>query len=323
MKKWISSHRVVAFFLITFGITWPLLFITLYAFPESMVLQGTLGSLATFGPVLSAMTVASLTSEKTGSIHRTGKWLSFLLTWMIAGAVMLLFATEVRNTAFEWPFIPFFGLIALLPAWVISSGFSRREGVRNLLITLIRPKGCWIWYVVALLTFPTIQLAGYGLSRLFGGDATELITYGGNGSLPLVIGLTFLMGFLFSGGINEESGWRGFAIPLLQKRYSPLIASLIVWVFWALWHLPYDLQSGDPASSILINRLGFNLLWSVLFVWLFNRSRGSLLAPALIHPSMNTSSAFLPHGDLTGILFVLLTLLAMISDKMWLKRPTY
>jgi membrane protease YdiL (CAAX protease family) len=103
--------------------------------------------------------------------------------------------------------------------------------------------------------------------------------------------------------------------------HCPLAAALIVWVFWALWHLPMDLASGDPASSILVNRVFFNAMWSILFMWVFNRTNGSLLAPAIFHPAMNVSGTLLPRTDAATVLFALLVLAAILSDRMWRRLP--
>ena len=173
-----------------------------------------------------------------------------------------------------------------------------------------------VWYLIALFTFPAIQIAGVGLTRLFGAQEPELIV-----SVSPAAALIFLNGFFFTGGINEESGWRGFALPRLQRRYCPLVAALIVWVFWALWHLPVDASSDIPVSSILVNRLFFNAMWSVLFMWVFNRTKGSLLAPALFHPAMNTSGDMLPRTNAATAMFAVLVLIAILSDKMWRRLP--
>src|SRR5947199_3415499 len=39
-------------------------------------------------------------------------------------------------------------------------------------------------------------------------------------------------------GLGEEPGWRGFALPHLQARFSPFLASLVLALVWAIWHLP-------------------------------------------------------------------------------------
>lgn len=82
-----------------------------------------------------------------------------------------------------------------------------------------------------------------------------------------------------------------------------------------------DLASGAPAMSILRNRLLFNAMWSVLFAWVFNRTRGSVLAPALFHPAMNTSGDLFPATDLATLLFLALTVVAIASDRMWRRLP--
>ncbi|TFG72015.1 MAG: CPBP family intramembrane metalloprotease [Anaerolineales bacterium] len=136
--------------------------------------------------------------------------------------------------------------------------------------------------------------------------------------LPLIY---FLEGFVASGGINAESGWRGFVLPRLQARHSVIVASLIVWFFWALWHLPYDIGMGTPVEQIIINRLFFNLLESILFTWVYNRTKGSILSVASFHAAMNTSSTFLPVTLFAVLLLVILGIFAFVIDHMWRKLP--
>jgi membrane protease YdiL (CAAX protease family) len=99
------------------------------------------------------------------------------------------------------------------------------------------------------------------------------------------------------------------------------VAAGIVWFFWALWHLPYDLGRGIPVGQMLENRLFWNLLFSILMAWLYNRTNGSILAPALFHPAMN---AFGNQFSLTiagRVLFIGLTIFAIVYDRMWEKLP--
>jgi membrane protease YdiL (CAAX protease family) len=212
-------------------------------------------------------------------------------------------------------------LISVLPAYVVSGAYSSALGVRDHLKTLLRPRGIPVWYLVALLTFPAVQLTGAAVTRIFGGTVElHLGGYSAGGAVAAAA-LTFLNGFFFAGGINEETGWRGFALPRLQSRHSPLAAASIVWLFWALWHLPYDLASGEPALQVLQNRVFFNFLWSVLFAWVFNNAKGSVLAPALFHPAMNTSGDVLPRTDAATALFVIIVAFAILRDRMWRRLP--
>ena len=320
LKNGIKNHPVVAFFVLTFGISWPLFVICLFLFPGNMAIQGTLGTVAVFAPVLSGIIISALTDNKPDEKQGLKRATGFFLSWLLSSLVLVLFIWQVRGASIQVGIIVFCSLLALLPAYVLSCAFSKRTGVREYLGSLMRPKGQVIWYVVAIFTFPVIQLIGYAITRILGQEAGELVRGGFNFHTIMVMVITFFYGFFFAGGINEESGWRGFAIPKLQQRFSPLIAAIIVWFFWALWHLLYDISGSSSVSEILMNRLVFNFLWAILFVWVFNRTKGSILAPALFHPAMNTFGEFLPRTDATTFLFVALTFYAVVSDRMWIKK---
>ncbi|MBN2047449.1 MAG: CPBP family intramembrane metalloprotease, partial [Anaerolineaceae bacterium] len=92
---------------------------------------------------------------------------------------------------------------------------------------------------------------------------------------------------LFLGPI-EELGWRGIALPLLQKRYAPFWAGLILGVIWMLWHIPGFLIGGTPQSGwdfapFFVGGVCISLVMTVMF----NSSRGSLLLPFLLHFQLN------------------------------------
>src|SRR5215213_5496709 len=87
------------------------------------------------------------------------------------------------------------------------------------------------------------------------------------------------------GGTWEEPGWRGYALPHLQVGLSALLASLILGVLWAFWHLPLMVVGEVPWSDIV-----FVISWTIVFTWLFNNSRGSVLLAMLMHAMNNTIS---------------------------------
>jgi membrane protease YdiL (CAAX protease family) len=135
--------------------------------------------------------------------------------------------------------------------------------------------------------------------------------------------LEFLSVFFFSGGINEESGWRGFALPRLQASYSPLVANLILWFFWAAWHLPIDLVEFSREWHV-INRVVLLPFVTILFGWVYNRTRGSILAVALFHASMNAMNVLMEVFPVTNAghaLLIAFGLFAILYDRMWKKLP--
>jgi membrane protease YdiL (CAAX protease family) len=107
----------------------------------------------------------------------------------------------------------------------------------------------------------------------------------------------------------------------LQAR-DPVILSIgIVWFFWSLWHIPYDLGQHVDPNWILENRTLNMFIFSVLFSWVYNRTKGSILAPALFHASMNAFGNNLPFTTASMILYAALAVFAIVSERMWKKLP--
>jgi membrane protease YdiL (CAAX protease family) len=101
---------------------------------------------------------------------------------------------------------------------------------------------------------------------------------------------------LLLGPLGEEFGWRGLALPLLQRRFSPFWASIILGVVWAIWHTPAFLMSGTPQSGWSFGPffIGFIAI-AVILTPLFNASRGSLLIAILYH--LNVMNPFFPDAQ--------------------------
>ena len=103
-------------------------------------------------------------------------------------------------------------------------------------------------------------------------------------SLTASTAVVALLSTLYLGPICEEAGWRGFALPKLQERYSALTSSLILGVIWACWHLPlYLLEERMPFYIYL----PLVMVLTILFTWLYNNTKGSLIIAVLAHFCFN------------------------------------
>ena len=131
------------------------------------------------------------------------------------------------------------------------------------------------WYVLLIVVVP---LVFYVAALVKEGTYDTLFPF------PSV--LTYLLALLLMAikGPIEEIGWRGLALPLLQRSMAPIWASLVLGVIWAVWHLPAFLLSGTPQSAWSLTPFFVGTVaLSVIVTPLFNSSRGSILLPAFFH----------------------------------------
>ena len=136
--------------------------------------------------------------------------------------------------------------------------------------------------------------------------------------------ITFASVFFYSGGINEEGGWRGFAQRRLQTKYSPLIANVLLWAYLVIIHIPNDIVQYRDGDYLLV-RFGLYPFITILFGWVYNRTQGSILAPALFHASMNSMNQLgdvLPMTTAGNVILIALTLVVILADRMWQKLPS-
>ena len=138
----------------------------------------------------------------------------------------------------------------------------------------------------------------------------------------------------------EEIGWRGFALPRLQMKFTPLKSSIILGVMWSLWHIPVkiDLLFSGP-SYFLCFYFFFTLnciMYCIVITYFYNRLGGSILIGVAFHGLMNDSTGlktifnadslvindFVDQGLMTVIFLAVVLVILYREGSMLGKRET-
>jgi membrane protease YdiL (CAAX protease family) len=213
-------------------------------------------------------------------------WLFFVLTFAIAWGGMgltLMFQQAVEAALGPMGAThPLFILAVWAPAIsaiLLVLWHGGLPGLRRFLSRLLLWRAPVGWYLLLLVGLPAISFLGAAL----GGNLTREAL-----AQPPVPELLAMVGFMLILGPMEELGWRGYALPILQRAMAPVWAGLLVGAVWALWHVPAFFLSGTPQSGwqVLPFLLGATAV-SVILTGFFNAARGSLLVAVLFHWQLN------------------------------------
>jgi membrane protease YdiL (CAAX protease family) len=143
------------------------------------------------------------------------------------------------------------------------------------------------WWLFLLLGIPVIIYAAAAIKGTLG----EPFPFS-----PWTMVFPALVQSLLLGPVGEEFGWRGLALPLLQRRFSPFWASIVLGVVWAFWHAPSFVMSGTPQSAWSFGPFFLGLIAiTVIMTPLFNAARGSLLVAILYH--LNIMNPIFPDAQ--------------------------
>jgi uncharacterized protein len=170
-----------------------------------------------------------------------------------------------------------------LAAIVVLALTEGKAGLSGLFRRMIRWRVAPRWYAVALFLPAVLAATATLLNVLLGAEppsAADISTW--TGIFPTFAIVLLIPGF---GGAWEEPGWRGYAFPRLQSRRSALVASLILGALIAAWHLPLMVAGQVHYSDIVLIFAG-----TIVFNWVFNNARGSVLIIMVMHAANNTVS---------------------------------
>lgn len=216
----------------------------------------------------------------------------FLYTWTIdlSNSGVLPFKVPVAVAlTLGWGFI----LVSIFMTWATLG----KEEMAKLFKRYFIWRAGWKWWLVALLLSPVLQFTSVlltpWLARIPADFSHPMIREVVPLNAPLfALVVPWILFEILTNG--EEIGWRGYVLPRLQTKYNALISSLIVGVIWSIWHLPKFLGSGTSSGHSVFWFTVFSLAISVLYTWLYNNTRGSLLLVVLFHAAQNTAGMFLP-----------------------------
>ncbi len=212
-----------------------------------------------------------------------------------------------------------------LAALMVAALADGTAGVRELLRGLLRWRIGAGWMLVALLGPIALFFLAAVLVRAAGAPWTDFSQLGRSDEFP-GMGLLAMWGFnTLTFGIGEETGWRGFALPRLQARHGALGATMLLTLGWALWHMPAFFYRPDYASLGVGGTAGwlFSLaVGAIVLTWLFNSTRGSLVAVVLFHGSIEL--AYISRASRADIVAVMSVLFVMWAGLIvWLGGPSH
>ena len=322
----IRRHPLTSFFALAFALSWSIWGASSLMRMSAPTLATSLVALGGFGPAAAAVLVACTTDPARVPTTRS-RWRVIAAATVFVMAAGASIGTAAGAAADSWAVLSLVTLVVLCccPAVLVWTAWSRCRGVRQLLSSLREGRVRLAWYAAAMLVMPVISLLGWCLSIALDlpsnaqtpqpPDSTPL--------LPLVL----LSTALFGGPLGEEVGWRGFALPRLQQRVSPAVASLWLGLGWAAWHIPlhlrglYDSSMGAGLGGLFL-RVVSQVGLAVIFTWLYNHTSGSLPVMIVLHTSVNISSAGLWWPQTVGatLLVGVLVVVLIVSGRMY-RRP--
>jgi len=232
----------------------------------------------------------TIIQNKTKRMAITFFVLSFVISWSI-WLPLLLFPSR----ADQLDFLVLIGVYGPFLAGIITTLiYNGRAGLWSWLKSVFKWRIPFRWYLIGgvLINFLFVALH-IGLYLILGGRLLLA-----NGDIPwygylLIFPVSVFLGFPLGSGLGEEAGWRGFALPKLLERFSPVTASVILGVIWGLWHIPVLLMSTWEGATQGILLFVYVILLSIIMTWVYCRSRGSAIPVMLMHTGGNLYGSML------------------------------
>ncbi len=244
--------------------------------------------------------------------------LAFTISWV------LILPLVLSSLGILPLFIPdtchvFGALGPIIAALIVTSIAGGRPGLLEFLKRMVKWRVGITWVLISVFS-PFVLLILSSITLVLLGmpwpDYSLVISAGFLNYVWVVNSL--LMGLAY--GIGEEPGWRGFALPRLQSKWSAFKATLILYVPWALWHLPFFFYLYNFAEFPLwALSLFFGTVW---LTFLYNSTGGSILMVMIWHSLWNVVDAIIKITSfmLYPALYALFWILVIIVVIIWKPR---
>ena len=232
----------------------------------------------------------------------------FILAFAISWTFMIPPALATRGLiSYDMPYAVYYlaSFGPMISALLLSAITGGASGIGRLLSGLLKWRVGWGYFAFSVFAPFAFFFIAVLLTRIFTGAWPQLSLLGEADYLPYLGFFGALGLWLLTYGMGEEVGWRGYALPRLQRTRSAVAAALILGVIWASWHLPAFffrdtyIEMGALGFPIFIVSVVFA---SVLLTWLYNSTAGSLLMVVLFHALYNWLSVSEAGGPYVAIL---------------------
>jgi membrane protease YdiL (CAAX protease family) len=313
------SKSLVVFFVISFIISWSCWIVAFSLRSEDFVLDISwlIAQIGVFAPSITAIIVTYFQNKKY-HLKRLIFLLAIYFVLTILGYIITLFnATDLAR-------IPvYIGiLIIFITIFVLFYFINQNKILYTLQNTKYSIKRKLKLIIYSWLLYPVLFIILWGLLGLAFDNFQISLFERENISIVYLLIFTISFDFLYGGAVGEEIGWRGYALPLLLKRISPLWASILLGIIWSLWHLPIDMAAGFGVQGVggVVIRMLTICPMSIITTWIYLRYNYGLVTSLMLHaginiiPVMGFSNYELVFGVMI-IIQILISFLIISADK--------
>lgn len=331
LSDFVNARPIVFFIIATYLWTWAFWLSALYLVTGPQGLKLALFLIGGFGPALTGI----LTLRLRGGARDTGamKPIGFVVGATLVVAALLMFSFDLSGVAstsltglLEFPtdspmyVFGLMGLVVMASGFVFASIQSRDPRLRSYFAGLVPDRRTLALAIPVFLFFPVLLISSNAIADMLGMtyDQPKYLQQAMGLWLPLMFVKLFTVAMLTGG--NEEHGWRGVMLPLMQKTMSPLVATLVIVVVWESWHLPLVFAGiyGDGSPMVI---LGVRILAMIPFAFLltaiYNGTGGSIFLCILFHACMNSQINLFGGSLLANAVGLILVIVLIVTYRMW------